>query len=222
MATFKKRKKLFGYDRSVTYLYVVKHKDMTKAEKTKQFIIESSAPIFNTKGIAATAMSDIMEATKLSKGSLYVHFDNKDVLAGAAVDHNMALLEKKVMAAIGRQKGAKAKLFAYIDVFIDPMNPPVMGGCPMMNFATEADDTNLQVRKKVSEVIEKSQEVIVQLIKTGIKEGVFKPDWNYKDFATVMFAAIEGGVVIGKVVGNNSKMKVIARTLKQMINEQSI
>ncbi|RTZ46274.1 TetR/AcrR family transcriptional regulator [Chryseobacterium arthrosphaerae] len=37
---------------------------------------------FNTKGIAATAMSDIMDVTKLSKGSLYVHFDNKDVLVG--------------------------------------------------------------------------------------------------------------------------------------------
>ncbi|HTI94295.1 MAG TPA: TetR/AcrR family transcriptional regulator, partial [Puia sp.] len=201
---------------------VVKRKDMTKAERTKQFIIESSAPIFNTKGIAATAMSDIMEATKLSKGSLYVHFDNKDVLASAAVDHNMDLLSKKVMAAVGQQKGAKARLFAYIDVFIDPMNPPVMGGCPMMNFGTEADDTNVPVRKKVSEVIERSQDTIVQLIKAGISEGVFRPDWNYKDFATMMFATIEGGVVISRIAGNNSKMKVIARTLKQMINEQSI
>ncbi len=86
-------------------------------------------------------MSVIMGATKLSKGSLYVHFDNKDVLAGAAVDHNMDLLRKKVMAAVGRQTNAKDKLFAYIDVFIDPMNPPVTGGCPMMNFGTEADDT---------------------------------------------------------------------------------
>jgi len=195
---------------------------MTKAEKTRQFIIERSAPIFNTKGIAATAMSDIMEATKLSKGSLYVHFENKDVLASAAVDHNMGLLVKKVMAAVGRQKDAKAKLFAFIDVFGDPMKPPVTGGCPLMNFGTEADDTNMPVREKVNVVIEKSQEVIVQIIKAGIKEGVFRPDWNYKDFATMMFATIEGGIVMGKIAGNNNKMKVIARSLKQMINEQSI
>jgi len=71
-------------------------------------------------------------------------------------------------------------------------------------------------------MIEKSEEVIVQLIKAGIKEGVFKPDWNYKDFATMMFATIEGGIVISRIAGNNNKMKVIARTLKQMINEQSI
>ncbi|WP_290795028.1 hypothetical protein [Flavihumibacter sp. UBA7668] len=43
---------------------------MTKGDKTKQFIIEQSAPIFNTKRIAATSMLDNMEATQLSKGSL--------------------------------------------------------------------------------------------------------------------------------------------------------
>ena len=195
---------------------------MTKAEKTRQFIIERSAPIFNTRGIAATAMSDIMEATKLSKGSLYVHFDNKDVLAGAAIDHNMDLLTKKVLAALGQYKNAKDKLFAYIDVFIDPTHPPVTGGCPMMNFGTEADDTNQMVRDKVHEVVEQSQQLIVDIIKAGIKEKTFNPDWNYKEFATMMFAMIEGGIMIGRIAGNNSKMKIIARNLKQMISEQVV
>jgi len=44
---------------------------MTKSERTRQFIIETSAPIFNTKGIAATAYSDVMQATKMAKGGLY-------------------------------------------------------------------------------------------------------------------------------------------------------
>jgi len=39
---------------------------MNKGEQTRQMIIEQSAPIFNKKGIAATAMSDIMDATDLS------------------------------------------------------------------------------------------------------------------------------------------------------------
>ena len=62
---------------------------MTKAEKTRQFIIEQTAPIFNTKGVAATSINDIMEATKLAKGSLYVHFENKEELSYYAVDYNL-------------------------------------------------------------------------------------------------------------------------------------
>ncbi|MFA6249149.1 MAG: TetR/AcrR family transcriptional regulator, partial [Mucilaginibacter sp.] len=51
---------------------------MSKGESTKQIIIERATPIFNKKGIFGTSMSDIMEAAKLSKGSLYVHFEDKD------------------------------------------------------------------------------------------------------------------------------------------------
>ena len=40
---------------------------MSKAERTKQFIIEKSAPIINKKGMAGTSLSDIMEATKLAR-----------------------------------------------------------------------------------------------------------------------------------------------------------
>src|ERR1700679_4243920 len=115
---------------------------MTKGEQTRQMIIEQSAPIFNKKGLAATAMSDIMEATDLSKGSLYVHFDNKDVLAEAVVDYNMYLLGQKFMTAIDRVDHPREKLFAYIDLFRNPANPPVAGGCPMLNFGMEADDQN--------------------------------------------------------------------------------
>ena len=95
---------------------------MSKGEETRQFIIEKAAPIFNVKGIAATAMSDIMEATKLSKGSMYVHFENKEVLACAAVDHNMKVLGDKILAAISKAKTAKEELFIYIDFFNNPLN----------------------------------------------------------------------------------------------------
>ena len=40
---------------------------MTKSERTRQFIIEQSAAIINKKGVAGTAISDLMEATKLAK-----------------------------------------------------------------------------------------------------------------------------------------------------------
>src|SRR5687768_8479847 len=112
---------------------------MAKGEQTRQFIIERSAPIFNKKGIAATAMSDIMEATKLSKGSLYVHFENKEVLAYSAVEYNMDILRNKVTSVVNKQRQAKERLFAYLDMFIDPANMPVPGGCPMINFGAEAD-----------------------------------------------------------------------------------
>ena len=195
---------------------------MSKGEQTRQMIIERSAPIFNKKGIAATAMSDIMEATDLSKGSLYVHFDNKDVLAEAVVDHNMNLLRRRTQAAIDRFDNPKDKLFAFIDCFKNPLLPPVEGGCPMLNFGMEADDENELVCEKVAAQVNKSQQLLVDIMEQGIRQGVFKPDWNVKEFATVMFAMIEGGILIGRTTRKNDKALIINRTLKKMIEAQTL
>ncbi len=193
---------------------------MTKGEQTKQFIIEQAAPIFNTKGIAATSMSDLMESTKLSKGSLYVHFENKDILARAAVDYTMQILKEKVSEAINSFTNPKDKLFAYIDLFNNPLEPMVVGGCPILNFGSEADDTNETVKLKVNKVINLSQEIIAEIIEEGINRGVFKPAWDATEFATIMFAMIEGGIMISRMAGNNTKANVICVYLKKLISDQ--
>ena len=63
---------------------------MSKAEETKAFIIEKIAPVFNKKGYAGTSLSDMTEATGLTKGSIYGNFSNKDEVALAAFDHNFS------------------------------------------------------------------------------------------------------------------------------------
>lgn len=193
---------------------------MTKGEETRQLIIERSAPIFNTKGIAATSMSDIMEATGLSKGTLYIHFENKDVLATSAVEHNLGLLSHKIMAAINKQKTAKGKLFAYLEVLKDPMSPPVAGGCPMINSGMEVDDTNPGIKSIVNSLVEYSQQLVSDIIREGIKTGEFKPDWDHKEFGTVMFAMVEGASIISRINGNSEKMRVINKSIKKMITAQ--
>lgn len=194
----------------------------TKGEETRQFIIEKAAPIFNTKGIAATAMSDIMEATKLSKGSMYVHFENKEVLACAAVDHNMKILGDKLQAELSKGKTAKDSLFAYIDFFSNAVNPPVTGGCPLLNFGTEADDTNPVVKEKINKAIQKNQQLLEGIINNGINNAEFNPNWDAVEFATMVFAMIEGAHLMSRMSGNNNKMSVITNVLKKMIEVNTL
>ena len=43
---------------------------MTKADRTRSYIIEQVAPIFNKKGVHGTSLSDITNATGLTKGAI--------------------------------------------------------------------------------------------------------------------------------------------------------
>ncbi|MDX2138327.1 MAG: TetR/AcrR family transcriptional regulator, partial [Chloroflexota bacterium] len=51
---------------------------MTRALENRKRIIATTASLFNTQGYAGTSMSDVLEATGLHKGSVYLCFPSKD------------------------------------------------------------------------------------------------------------------------------------------------
>ena len=57
---------------------------MGNAASTRELIIDKSIPIFNTKGYYATSLSDITQATGITKGAIYGNFKNKDEVASEA------------------------------------------------------------------------------------------------------------------------------------------
>jgi TetR/AcrR family transcriptional regulator, transcriptional repressor for nem operon len=203
-----------------SYFYVV-ISIMTKAEKTRQFIIEKSAPIFNVKGVAGTAMSDIMEATQLAKGSLYVHFENKEELCSAVVDYHLRMVLDGPLGEANKKETAKAKLCTFLDALVN-RHPPITGGCPMLNFGMEADDTSPMIRKKVNNVIEKILGSIQSFLEIGIKAGEFKNDWKADVFAVKAFALIEGGIMMAKLAGSHGKKKMVLEIIKNEIEENSV
>jgi len=196
--------------------------EMTKAEKTRQWIIEQSAPIFNTRGVAGTAMSDIMAATKLAKGSLYVHFESKEELAYSAVDYILDTFSAKITDSAGRQTTAKAKLLAVVDKLTDPSTPPVIGGCPLLNFGMESDDTNPVIKEKVKKAINGLIKGMERIIDRGIVNGEFQSSLNAKEFATKIFAMIEGGVLMSRVSGSSGQLTLIVHIIKKEIEELKV
>jgi TetR/AcrR family transcriptional repressor of nem operon len=194
---------------------------MTKAEKTRQFIIEQAAPLFNTKGVAGTSMSDIMEATKMAKGGLYGHFETKEELSYAVVDYNMKTVGTKLMATINKETTAKKKLQACLNFFSNPLRPPVEGGCPLLNFGMESDDTSQVIRKKIKGGIEETQQTFQKIIEQGIANGEFKNTSNAKEMAIKMFAMIEGATMVCRVAGHTTQMKIILDILQKDLNAMS-
>jgi AcrR family transcriptional regulator len=84
---------------------------MGKAERTKQFIIEKTATLFNTKGIAATSLQDMTEATGLTKGSIYGNFKNKDEVALEVFRYNFKKVTNLVAEEMARESTFRARFF---------------------------------------------------------------------------------------------------------------
>ena len=195
---------------------------MGKAERTRQFIIEQAAPIFNEKGIAGTTINDIMLATKMAKGGLYGHFESKEEMSAAIVDHLLAKMASKVSSIVAKEKTASAKLYAMLDFYKDPLAPYCQGGCPLVNFGVEADDTNPNIKEKIGDRMLTTQKYIASIVKQGIVDGEFRADFDADTFGVKMFAMVEGATIVSRVIGDASQMRTILSLLKADIDTYKI
>lgn len=209
-------KYLLFYDRSVYFCII-----MNKAERTRQFIIETAAPIINRKGMAGTSLSDIMAATKLAKGCLYGHFENKDEICLEAFNYLAKKYATERDVVLSNYSSAKAKLFAYLKYFEEGQFRDEHGGCPVMNFGAESDDTNPVIKERVKQAIEVSQEKWKNIIQTGINDGEFRSDINAETLALKFYAMLEGAVLISRIESSGEQMRMITQLIKDEINSFS-
>lgn len=191
---------------------------MTKAEKTRQYIIEKTAPVFNRQGFAGTSINDIIEATGLTKGSIYGNFESKDEVALAAFDYNFGMVSSMIKSKMAAKPHSIDKLKVYLSVFSDFVNLPMLhGGCPVLNTAIESDDTHGQLRAKAVGAIENWYKNIEEVIKYGVDMGQIKQGTNARDFAGAFIALIEGGIMLAKVTGKMHGIKAAVKQAEKMI-----
>jgi TetR/AcrR family transcriptional regulator, transcriptional repressor for nem operon len=189
---------------------------MKKSERTRQFIIEQSAAVINKKGISGTSITDLMEATKLAKGGIYGNFASKEEISVEAFSY----LAGRISAGLDKTiaKGTpREKLLALLDYYADYCEPNKAGGCPLLNFGTEADDTNPGLRQRVAKAVKRSQQRIQGVVEEGQASGEFNKKIDARIFALKMFAMIQGAHFIARVTASKVPMKTIIDLLKKEI-----
>ncbi|WP_436484205.1 TetR/AcrR family transcriptional regulator [Chitinophaga sp. ARDCPP14] len=192
---------------------------MNKAEKTKQFIVEMTAPVFNEKGYTGTSLNDMTNATGLTKGSIYGNFANKDEVALACFDYNLKKVNTIIRQEMDKKTTSRDKLMVYVHIYENFLKHPFpAGGCPILNTAVEADDTHPLLKQKAADAILSWKGVITGLIEKGKAEGEFSEDVNAEQTALTMIATIEGCIMIAKLTGKINYRNTIMQSVGKMID----
>jgi len=191
---------------------------MGKAEKTRSYIIEKTAPIFNIKGYAGTSMNDITEATGLTKGSIYGNFKNKDEVALEVFEYNKKKMQDFFALEISRKKTYKDKLLTFPELYNHVFNGHFIdGGCPIMNTAIEADDTHPQLKALAKKAMLFWKDSLVRLINKGIEKNEFKSTTNADENALTIIALIEGAIMMINLTGKLDYHQSMMNTLRKVI-----
>ena len=162
-------------------------------------------------------MQDIMDATGLEKGGLYRHFGSKQDLAVEAFRYTLGQVVERRTHGLADIPNAVDKLRYMLNAFIETPSP-VPGGCPLMNTAVDADDTNPELLALASEGIRAWKSRIVKIICDGIKSGEIKIEVPPAKIANLLVATLEGALLISRLEGNRSALRDVRVSLEDVLN----
>ncbi len=193
----------------------------TKAERTSAYIIEKVAPIFNKQGYIGTSMSDLTEATGLTKGALYGNFENKESLALAAFEYQST----KLLAAIDEQLngGGNAldtlfrltNFYRHYDEFTAPL-----GGCPILNVGVDAKYNNKLLEGAARETLHTIEGKIALVLEKGVNTRELKLPVPPLQFAKQLFTMIQGAIAMATISGDRKYLINTIAYLELLIKKE--
>ncbi len=172
----------------------------SKAERTTAYIIETVAPIFNKFGYVGTSMSDLTDATGLTKGALYGNFENKEALAMAAFEFNSKRLLEAIDQKLSKEGSAIEKLYAFTDFYRHYTDFTAdMGGCPVLNVGVDGKHNNSQLAAAARETVKTIEGKIALVLENGVYTNELKLPVTPLQFAKQLYTMLQGAVAMATI-----------------------
>lgn len=140
-------------------------------EYDKDVVLSSALKCFWKRGFAATSMRDLEKATKLSTGSIYNSFGNKEKLFEQSFDFYVDKVINQRIEDYLQCEDARAGI---LDFFEDSLNRPAdvrIFGCLLVNTAIEFDMHSETMRSKMNRAHRRVNAALENALMRGIEAG---------------------------------------------------
>jgi TetR/AcrR family transcriptional repressor of lmrAB and yxaGH operons len=190
---------------------------MVRRTDTRQRMLDTAADLFHSQGYHATGLTQLITAGGAPKGSLYFHFPGgKEQLAAEAVrlssERTGALLEAilrdapDAVTAIDRTVEALASFLSESDF---------QRGCPLATVALDAAAESEPIREACAAGYSSWHEVLAAYL-SGQQLSVERSD----ELATVVLAAIEGGLLLARTRRDLAPLRAVATHLHATLDRE--
>ncbi|WP_410595278.1 TetR/AcrR family transcriptional regulator [Amycolatopsis sp. lyj-23] len=190
---------------------------MVRRTDTRQRMLDTAADLFQTQGYHATGLTQLTTAGGAPKGSLYFHFPGgKEQLAAEAVrlsgERTGALLEAILddapdpATAIDRAVDALAGFLTGSDF---------QRGCPLATVALDAAGTSEPIREACMEGYASWHEAL-----RGYFAAQGLSPERADELATIVLAAIEGGLLLARTRRDLAPLRAVATHLHTTLDRE--
>ena len=153
-----------------------KTRKQIQSEQTQQKIIAAATQLFVRKGFYGTSISDLAQATGLTKGALYHHFENKDAIFFAVIQTVRDTWEKEVARDVLEAGDAPTRLTVLLDNHARLLRKNETICLVLNGLMMEMEGINPEFMVALKEIYGELTQFIEHIIKKGQKAGEIKSD----------------------------------------------
>jgi AcrR family transcriptional regulator len=185
-----------------------------KGELTRQKIIDKSLQLFSVKGYFNTSISDILEATGLTKGGLYCHFKSKEEVWRAVYDNAVDTWKKVVFRDMRTIADPLERVERTIgNVLLAYLGGEIFdGGCFFVNMLVELSGQSDSMGRHILKGFVGFSKLFQSWLTEAENTGLLKPDLDYREISNFMVITLNGAATL--------YMSTRDRAILQQTNDQ--
>lgn len=177
-----------------------------RGAKTRARIVAAATDLMYIQGVGATTLDDVLAASGVSKSQLYHHFDGKDALVRAVVDHVGERIIEREREALGHVSTIRG-LRRWRDALVQN-NALRHGayGCALGSLASEVSDHDALARQALSQLFTEWQGLLAVVLRRLQDGGALAPEASIDQLATGLMAALQGGYMLAQTARDVTPM----------------
>jgi len=187
-----------------------------QSEQTRQRIVEAAAQLFVRKGFYGTSMSDLAQATGLTKGALYHHFENKDTIFFAVIEAVRDAWREAVARDVLKARDALTRLAILFDNHARCISENETLCLVLGSLVAEMDGVNPTFMVALEKIYADLTLFIERIIRKGQAVGQVRPDLDARLAALNIVGMLSTGCsrILNRMSANYTARMT---TLKQML-----
>jgi TetR/AcrR family transcriptional repressor of lmrAB and yxaGH operons len=189
---------------------------MPEKSTTRDRMIAATARLLQRQGMAATGLTEVLEAAAAPRGSLYHHFPHgKNQLVAEAVRFSSARITRAIEAAMASPLPLPDAIRSFASFYETSLaGSDFRDGCPVATTALEASALAApEVEAACAEAFAAWQEPIARRL---IAEG--HPPDRAADLATLTIASLEGGLLLARSARSMQPLHTVASHLAALLS----
>lgn len=165
-----------------------------KGAQTRRNIVEKSLQLFTVKGYFNTSVSDILDATGLTKGGLYGHFRSKEDIWYAVYDEAVSIWRKVVLDKVRDIRDPLERIEKTIENDMrDYLGGEVFdGGCFFFNMLVELSGQSTRMNQHILRGFVRFSRLLRLWLEEAEAEGILKEGLDLKEIANFIVISVNG------------------------------